>query len=359
MVNAILIFSGIIVGIFLFFTFPTLKKGSGVSKKTISIIIPARNEEFNLPNLLADLKKQTLAVREIICVNDNSEDRTSEVIKSFNITELKSKPLPGDWKGKTWACQQGAAKATGELLLFIDADVRLAPDAVETLLSQYKGKNHPISVQPYHKMKKKFEHFSLFFNVVQTCVTGLTVFMKKKHFGFYGPVMMIDRDLFNQNKGYEVVKHSVIEDYNLGKYYNKLGIHFKLLLGGDKIQFRMYSVGIKQVVEGWSKNFSSGSLASKWWIGLLVFAWISAYTSVPFELGQNIIDMDVTYIIALAITYALSVILLYRTSTKIGSYPFLVSLFFPVYLLFFHFVFFTSILKTFVFKSITWKGRKV
>jgi len=358
-VNAILIFSGIIVGIFLFFTFPTLKKGAGVSKKTISIIIPARNEEFNLPNLLADLKKQTLAVHEIICVNDHSEDNTSKVIKSFNIPELKSKPLPGDWKGKTWACQQGAEKATGELLLFIDADVRLSPDAVETLLSQYKGKNHPISVQPYHSMNKKYEYFSLFFNAVQTCVTGLTMFMKKKHLGFYGPVMMIDRNFFIENKGYEVVKQSVIEDYNLGKYYNKLGIHFKLFLGGDKIRFRMYPVGIKQVVEGWSKNFSSGSAASKWWIGLLVFAWIATYTTIPFELGQNIIDKDITYTIVLSIIYILSVLLLYRTARKVGSYPFLVVLFYPVYLLFFHLVFFSSIFKTYVFKSITWKGRKV
>ena len=93
-----------------------------VSGGQLSIIIPARNEETNLPKLLRSLTAQSPQPREIIVVDDASTDRTAEVAQQFGARVIRSLPLPNGWRGKTWACHQGAQVATGEMLLFLDAD---------------------------------------------------------------------------------------------------------------------------------------------------------------------------------------------------------------------------------------------
>ena len=81
--------------------------------------------------------------------------------------------------------------ATGEVLIFLDADVRLSDTAVESLVFTYKKDKSPISVLPYHCVKKPHEYFSIFFNLVKICGTGMSVLGKKKNCGLYGPVFMV------------------------------------------------------------------------------------------------------------------------------------------------------------------------
>ena len=104
---------------------------------TVSIIIPARNEEHNLPTLLRSLAAQSVKPHEIIVVDDGSTDRTAEVARQLGATVIASQPLPDGWRGKTWACHQGAQAATGELLLFVDADTWFEPDGLARVLSAY------------------------------------------------------------------------------------------------------------------------------------------------------------------------------------------------------------------------------
>jgi glycosyltransferase involved in cell wall biosynthesis len=153
--NYYTIIIGIICGAILFFKLPRLTKSS---KKTedndlkISVIIPARNEEKNLPNILGDLENQTYSIHEIICVDDSSEDRTPEIIKKYNVKGITVSELPSNWKGKTWACQNGAKAAIGDILLFIDAKgtmyvTPLRSDYVDVLLGNHFTK-HPEMIIP-------------------------------------------------------------------------------------------------------------------------------------------------------------------------------------------------------------------
>src|SRR5688572_13372129 len=82
------------------------------SGEQLSIIIPARNEEQNLPTLLRSLAAQSIRPREIIVVDDASTDHTSEIARQHNARVINSQPLPDGWRGKTWACHQGAQTAT-------------------------------------------------------------------------------------------------------------------------------------------------------------------------------------------------------------------------------------------------------
>ncbi len=360
--NYYTIIIGFVIGIILFFKLPRLSKAKAtvmVKPISISVIIPARNEESNLVNLFADLKKQNYSVREIICVDDNSEDATQDIVKEYGFKYLKNRGLPDGWKGKPWACQAGAKAATGEVLLFIDADVRLSEHAIESLVIRYNECSKPISVQPYHIVKKQYEFFSFFFNLILICVTGLSLLGKKRTRGLYGPVLLISRKLFNSHGGYEVVKNSVAEDFNLGRYYNKQGINIDLLLGGKDIKFRMYEQSFADLFEGWSKNFSTGSISMQWWLLVLVFAWIAFMSVLPYEIAHVLITGNYTLLILLGLLYVLSVGLIYRAAYRIGSFPFYVCILYPIYLIMFHIIFIYSIVATFIIRSTTWKGRKL
>src|SRR5882724_9997753 len=90
---------------------------------TISIIIPARNEESNLATCLESLTTQTGVYYEIIVVNDHSTVRTHEIASSFkNVRVIEAGPLPAGWTGKNNAVTTGAREAEGDWLLFTDAD---------------------------------------------------------------------------------------------------------------------------------------------------------------------------------------------------------------------------------------------
>jgi len=361
-------FISIILGFFFFFylfsKFPLIGDEINQVEKhskdpSISIIIPARNEEHNLPNLLKDLDKQKYRIDEIICVDDDSTDTTAKIIKDSGAKYLNINYLPSGWKGKTWACQNGAKIASGDLLLFVDADVRFSSRAVRLLVNHYQKNKNPISVQPYHQVEKRHEYFSLFFNMIQICSTSLSIHKAKKHVGFYGPVLLISKDLFLKYDGYEAVKNSVIEDFNLGKFYNSKHIIIDLLMGGKEIKFKMYPNSIFEVVEGWSKNFSSGAISIKLTLFVLIFFWLVYLTVLPYEFFRSIVNKNYFLTFFTLIIYILTIFKINSSLKKIGSYPFVVSVIYPVYLLFFHVVFFYSLIGTYIIKTTKWKGRNM
>lgn len=364
---------GIIATIFLFYKLPKLKKSKEDKeekkwlerKPNLSIIIPARNEEHNLPNLLNDLLKQTYPIKEVVCVDDGSTDRTSDIIKEYrnredwNLKSIEIEKLPKGWKGKTWACQNGASVARGDLLLFLDSDVRLSTTSIESLVMRYLEKKQPISIQPYHRMQKKYEYLSLFFNIIQTCATGLSVLGKRKKQGFYGPLLLIERELFNSHGGYEKVKNRPVEDFDLGKYLNSKGVSIELLLGGSEVSYRMYPKSVKDIFEGWSKNFATASFSMNWWLFAVIIVWVGFLTILPIEIIMKLVTGP-TYLLYIFIgIYLYSVVLIYRVAKTIGSFPIYTCIFYPFYLLVFHLTYIYSIIGTYILKSTTWKGRKL
>lgn len=84
----------------------------------LSIIIPARNEEYNLRFLLDSLQSQTLTPYEIIVVDDFSEDRTKEIAESYGVKVIANSSLPEGWTGKSWAVWNGYLQASGDIFAF-------------------------------------------------------------------------------------------------------------------------------------------------------------------------------------------------------------------------------------------------
>ena len=114
---------------------PSELPGAGVPDElpSVSVIVPARNEALNIERCVSSLTASEYPHFDVIIVDDRSEDGTADLARAISsgnaqrVTVLEGAELPDDWIGKPWACHQGAAVATGDLLLFTDADTTHGP----------------------------------------------------------------------------------------------------------------------------------------------------------------------------------------------------------------------------------------
>ncbi|WP_221091543.1 glycosyltransferase [Deinococcus aquaedulcis] len=113
-------------------TFPRLRTPPACEAlPMVSLLIPARDEAHNLRRHLPGIVAQ--AAHEVLILDDGSTDETAEVAAACGLRVIRGAPLPPGWKGKSWACHQLAAQASGEILLFLDADVVLHGGAARAL----------------------------------------------------------------------------------------------------------------------------------------------------------------------------------------------------------------------------------
>ena len=109
-------------------------------KPKVSIILPARNEEKFIEKCLNSLLKQNYDNYEIIAINDSSNDSTGNIIKKYSkkfpkVIFVDAKPKPDGWIGKNWACMEGYKMASGDLLLFTDADTTHSSSVISLAVS--------------------------------------------------------------------------------------------------------------------------------------------------------------------------------------------------------------------------------
>ncbi len=361
MITLIMNIIGLAIGILLFIRRPRLPNTGKMMKNgnNISVVIPARNEEDNLKNLLEDLNNQTSQAFEVICVDDGSDDKTSEVILRFGAKLVSVKEKPPGWYGKAWACQCGAAEARGDLILFIDADVRLKPEAVSKLERQYEINHHVVSVQPYHLVSKFYEQFSFFFNMI-LIAGNMPVFKKNgRTIGLFGPVILISRTEYQSIEGHYAAKESIVDDLTLGEELKKRGIPYHLFYGEKDISFSMYNSGFKDLFQGWTKNFATGASKTPMNKLLMIIIWITSCASIPASMALSVIGNEPLNLMTYAILYLLMGFELLVISEGIGSFNRVIFLFYPVLLIFFLILFIISIEKKYFNKKVTWKGRKI
>jgi 4,4'-diaponeurosporenoate glycosyltransferase len=351
---------GLSVTFILFYHFPRLSKAISTFEKypSVSIIIPARNEEKTLPLLLADLRIQTLPAYEIICVDDSSEDETANIVLANGAKLISLHDKPEDWTGKTWACQNGANVATGELLFFLDADVRLSKNGLQRLIQEYIENPATLSVQPYHKTKNIYEQFSLFFNLIQIAANG-TALPAPQNLGLYGPVILIERSDYTKIGEHHIARKSVVEDMILGEELKKVNLPYRLFVGDQDISFRMYGDGFHSLFEGWGKNFATGASKTPITIFIMVFFWIASLASVPFQVVSAALSANLFWLIIYSFFYVLWVFILLLLTKKTGYFKTLSCIFYPPLLLLFLILFANSMIKRRLGHKVTWKGREI
>src|SRR5271163_4007679 len=160
---------GIPAGLLLIRRIPVCPPARSHPAISLSIVIPARNEERNIPRLLQSIAESTEYSPEVLVVDDASTDSTALVARNLGATVIASAPLPVGWTGKTWACHQGVLHATGDTLLFLDADTYFVKGGLDRVIACWlceRDSGLVLSLLPYHAMDAAYEQLSLFFSIL-------------------------------------------------------------------------------------------------------------------------------------------------------------------------------------------------
>ena len=327
-----------------------------VTGEQLSIIIPARNEEHNLPKLLRSLTSQSVQPREIIVVNDASTDRTAELAQQHNARVINSQPLPDGWRGKTWACHQGAQVATGEMLLFLDADTWFETEGLRRILAEFKHADGGVlSVAPHHVVKAPYEQVSAFFNLVMLAGTGAFTLLGDRLAprGLLGQFMLIERTIYQRVGGHEAVKGRILENFWLAEQLRAMGVPLRCRSGRGVFAFRMYPTGLRELVDGWTKGFASGAGQTPLPILLLVIAWMIGLMTVLLGLafaGKPLLWLGAYALCAAQVAWLLRCV---------GTFHWSAALLYPAPLIFYFAVFTRSVLRARNKQTVAWKGRQI
>ncbi|MFN7149104.1 MAG: glycosyltransferase [Microthrixaceae bacterium] len=348
----------------------------------VSVVIPARDEERSIAALLTGLcdpQDPTPAPDRIIVVDDHSTDRTTEIAASFPQVEVLSAPaLPERWTGKSWACHVGTSHArsanadsTGttenatadqhvpggaaHVVAFLDADVRLDRASLATVVAERDRAGGLVSVQPWHQTERAYEQLSCLFNVI--AVMGTAIGSQRGATGAFGPVMVTSLADYDAVGGHDAVRSEVVEDLALAERYRNSGRAVEVLEGGSAIRFRMYPGGIRQLVDGWAKNFATGAGSTRRWRLAAIVGWVTALGTAAFALDDGLRgELDPLLGVGLYLAFAAQLWWMFR---QVGSFGPLTATLFPIPLVGFIVVFLRSLWLTHVRHAVTWRGRSV
>jgi glycosyltransferase involved in cell wall biosynthesis len=240
----------------------------------VSVIVPARDEASEIEACVRSAFEQDHPV-EVVVLDDGSTDGTKAVLAGIENTALVvvhggDDALPPGWLGKPWACQRAARHATGDWLLFIDADVRLAPAAVSRAVRYAIG--HRLDLL---SGLGTLVNVSLGERVVQPVVAG--AILAANHLSEVndpdrpdkalasGQFLLFRRAAYDQIGGHEAVAGNVLDDVGLALAVKRAGLGFHLVHMRELYSCRMYRSGA-DAWRGWRKNLFAGVHYSWGWV---------------------------------------------------------------------------------------------
>lgn len=345
---------------FALFSRAYLKPGaaSAPCASKISVIIPARNEEHNLPHLLGSLQQQTLMPGEIIVVDDSSTDGTSRVARQYEgVTVIRNPALPDGWTGKTWAVWNGYRHATGDLLVFLDADVRLDARALELLVAARERSGGAISVVPYHHTERFYERLSLIPYLLGV-FSFVSPFERIRARNLYGSCIVATREDYDRIGGHHSIRGELLDDLNLGKKFDEAGIRVENFLGNGYVRFRMYPYGLLSEMHGFSKGAVLSTATLQPATIALIAIWLAGLLAVEFMLPVLIVLRSplVWPFVAGYALYTLQILYFLRYT---GRYRWLIPAVHILSSIFFLVVMAYSAYQVVCVGTVSWKGRQV
>jgi glycosyltransferase involved in cell wall biosynthesis len=254
-------------------------------RPTVSVIIPARNEEACLGDCLQSLVAQTGMAFEIIVVDDHSSDRTREIASSFpEVIVIEAGALPEGWTGKNNAVTTGARQARGQWLLFTDADTVHLPGSLVGGVAEAQDNNAELlSYSPEQIAVTFWEMATLpvvFAELARQYPPSIVSDPASPIAAANGQFILVRRDAYDEVGGHTAVAGEILEDVALARAVKSFGRKIRFRYAPDAIRTRMYR-NFAQLRDGWTKNLAllfpkPGWLAAKtlalWgtpWLALL------------------------------------------------------------------------------------------
>jgi 4,4'-diaponeurosporenoate glycosyltransferase len=310
---------------------------TGTARGRVSVVVPARDEEERLPDLLAALASDP--PDELIVVDDGSTDATAALARTAGARVIEADPPPG-WTGKSWACRQGAEAASGDVVVFLDADTTPRPGFVARLAADAERTAGLVSVQPHHRVARLDERLSATVALVAVLGAGTG----RRPVG-YGPAMAVPRTTYLATGGHDLAASDVAEDLALAAGLHRAGVPVHAYLDdGSGVTVRMYPGGWRSLVEGWTKNLAAGAGGVAWWRSLLVAVWV---TGALRAIGDGPL--------AHAVVAAQHLVLL----RLVGRFGVITALVWPLPLVVFVGLFVRSVWRRVLRREVTWRGRQV
>ena len=347
-----------LISLYNLFTAPVLKSILPYSKKEklVSVLIPARNEENNIAKCIKGILSQDYQNKEIIILDDNSTDKTFEIASSFvseNIKLLKGNQLPSGWLGKNWACHQLSELASGDYLLFVDADVELNSEVISSAVSEFEKSNAVLlSIFPTQIIKSFGENLIVpLMNWLLLTFLPLSFVYSSLSQSFVaanGQFMLWRKEDYIKLGGHKIVKDKIVEDMELARLVKQNQSKVKTMLGGKLVFCRMYE-SFNQAYNGFTKNFFAGFLLPPFSFLVIILFLLIAFVLPFLFLLQPVYSF---ILIALILITRISVSIVSNQNLLINI------LLHPVQMLFMFWIGIVSIIK-FKTKKIVWKQRKL
>jgi 4,4'-diaponeurosporenoate glycosyltransferase len=331
----------------------TLEPPVGLS---VAVVVPARDEAGNLPILLASLAEQGRTF-DVVVVDDGSTDQTAGVARASGATVIEAPPRPAGWLGKPWALQVGVEATTADVLVLLDADVRLAPGALDRLLAVHAAETPDglLSVQPHHLVEHPYEHLSLLPNIVPLLASGVALAGRERDQPdtiAFGPCLVTTRTALDAAGGLRAVAGEVTEDLALARAYRAGRRPVRVCTGGRLVQFRMYPEGVRSLVQGWTKNLAAGAAAAPLVPALGAALWVAALLRSIGVVASG------PWPVALAV-WALFAVQVRWMSRRVGSFSVWASVLYPVWAVAFAALFASAAFHHLTGRPVVWRGRRI
>ncbi|MBP7678895.1 MAG: glycosyltransferase family 2 protein [Bacteroidales bacterium] len=259
----------------------------GSSSKTVSVLIPARNEEENIGRLLDDLSASDYPHLRIFVYDDESEDRTADIVieksrMDDRIILIRGRiPGPG-WLGKNNGCARLAEAAEGDYFLFIDADVRVSKTLINSAVqSMEQHQLALLSIFPVQMMNSTGEWLTVPL-VNRILVANLPLCLVNRSYiqafsAANGQFMMFKADVYRLHRFHERFRDEKVEDIRIIRFMKSLRLPVRTLLSDGQIKCRMYR-GFGDSMNGFAKNIHA-FFGRNW---LILFVYVILTTTGPF-----------------------------------------------------------------------------
>ena len=337
---------------------PRLRTDRVEGSTLVSVVIPARDEERMIERTVRAFLAQTWPALEIIVVNDRSTDSTGEILarlakEDARLVVIDNEEPPAGWLGKPWALHQGSLRARGELLLFVDADVIYAPDAVGAAVTHLEDRGVPmLALLPHFEMRGFWEHVAMpnlaffAFTVIPLWLSNRSTIPLLAMGG--GTGNLIRRTDYDAVGGHEALKDSVVDDVALSRLMRRNGRRTEVVRGDDMISVRMYE-GLGEIVRGFTKN--GFAVVGRSYVAMVIFLILGFVLHVlPFGLA---LAGDVISIAAVGVLILTRVILFaslrYRLDNALLGHPLMIGVWVVIML--------RSTWYTGIRRQLSWRGR--
>jgi chlorobactene glucosyltransferase len=251
----------------------------------VSICIPARNEEENIGACLSAALGSRWPQLEVIVVDDRSTDETSRRARAAGEGDdrlfiVEGTEPPSGWAGKPWACRRAAGEARGQILCFVDADVRLAPDTVTALVDTMVGQDlRLLSAYGSWDLRSFWERVLI--PAVGWLIRGAVDLDQVNDPGLpvafaNGQLIAVERSTYDAMGGHGTVRSEVLEDVRLAEQFKCRGHKVGMRVAPWAFQVRLYE-SLSEIIRGYTKNMYEGmgrrpSLA----LGAILFIFVGA-----------------------------------------------------------------------------------